>query len=206
VKLGEAAGGKPGSDQGFKTQLSKHQPPAQADIACTGWGRQPGWRVHTGRGLALRGPTARGCCPLGTVARHGPTQMCLQVLPLLLVHDTAIYLLRYQGQALSAKHSASVAARENSPCRGEVCCHRNPCRWQSQPLYTCTRDHLKRTEGAGTRKGMWPELTGTTIPTDWHRTSRQVPTSPCSPCSHGPCTSRGSSQVGKQEVGFCVQF
>lgn len=91
-------------------------------------------------------------------------QMCLQVLPLLLVHDTSIGLLQYQGWALSANCSGSAAVRENSPCRGEVCCHCNPCRWQSQPLYTCTRDHLKRREGAGTQKDMRPELTGTTIP------------------------------------------
>lgn len=81
--------------------------------------------------------------------------------------------------------------------KGEVCCHCNSCRWHSQPLYTCTRDHVKGREGAGTRKGTWPELTSTTNPVHWHKTARQVPISPCSPCSRGPWTSRGSSQPRK---------
>lgn len=33
---------------------------------------------------------------------------------------------------------------------GEVCCHRNPCRWQSWLLDTCTRDHKKKK-----KKGQW---------------------------------------------------
>lgn len=99
------------------------------------------WQVHMRTTPALHELAASGWCLLRTVVQQGLRQMCVQVLPLLLARDTSIDLLRYRGHCNCL---ASAAAQQNSPCMGEVCCHRNPCRWQSWLLDTCTRDHKKK--------------------------------------------------------------